>query len=163
MTELTLVTHSPRETRSLGAVLGRLARSGDVFLLIGPLGAGKTCLTQGLARGLGIRDLVTSPTFTLIREYQGRLPLFHVDCFRLEGTAEALELGLDGYLGGDGLCVVEWADRVMEALPLDHLLVTLTYREGRERVLRLEARCARYAALLSELRRKIPLTKAQIA
>jgi len=155
LTDLELVTNSPRETQALGTRLGRLARPGDVLLLVGPLGAGKTCLVQGLARGLGVRDYVTSPTFTIIREYQGRIPLYHVDCFRLEGSVETLELGLDDYLGGDGLCVVEWADRVMEALPPEHLLINLKYRGDRERVLRLVARGSRYAALLEELNRKL--------
>lgn len=151
LAEVGLATASPRETQGLGARLGRLARPGDLFLLVGPLGAGKTCLVQGLARGLGVRDYVTSPTFTIIREYQGRIPLYHVDCFRIEGPLETMELGLDDYLGGQGLCVVEWADRVLDALPSEHLLVILEYRGDRERALRMEAHGPRYAALLAEL------------
>lgn len=154
MTALELVTRSPRETQALGALLGRLAQPGDVILLVGPLGAGKTCLVQGLARGLGVQDYVTSPSFTIMGEYHGRMPLYHIDCFRIESPEEAQELGLEDYFGGGGLSVVEWADKVLEALPPQHLLVTLEYLGDRERALRLEARGPRYADLLEALRRK---------
>lgn len=151
---LALVTRNPRQSQALGALMGRLARPGDVVLLVGPLGAGKTCLVQGLARGLGVQDQVVSPTFTLVREYQGRIPLYHIDLFRIESTAEAQELGLEDYLGGQGLCAVEWADRAMEALPQEHLLVTLDYQGERERLIYLEAYGSRYEALLKGLQRK---------
>lgn len=153
MKELVLFTHSPRQTQSLGAVLGRLAEAGDVILLVGTLGAGKTCLVQGLARGLEVLDSVTSPTFTIIREYRGRLPLYHVDCFRIGSPQETDELGLEDYLGSQGLCVVEWADRVMEALPPEHLLVRIEYAGDRDRRFRLEAHGARYERLLEAVRR----------
>ncbi|MDP2728315.1 MAG: tRNA (adenosine(37)-N6)-threonylcarbamoyltransferase complex ATPase subunit type 1 TsaE [Dehalococcoidia bacterium] len=151
---LTLVTHSPRQTQALGSLMGRLARPGDVILLVGPLGAGKTCLVQGLARGLGVHDYVTSPTFTIIREYRGKMPLYHMDCFRIEGPEGTRELGLEDYFAGRGLCVVEWADRIINELPSQHLLVTLEYRGDRERALHLEARGPRYVALLETLRRR---------
>ncbi|HLB11582.1 MAG TPA: tRNA (adenosine(37)-N6)-threonylcarbamoyltransferase complex ATPase subunit type 1 TsaE [Dehalococcoidia bacterium] len=155
LTELAMVTGSPRETQALGALLGRLAEPGDVILLVGPLGAGKTCLVQGLARGLGVHEYVTSPTFTIIREYQGTIPLYHVDCFRIETPGEAQDLGLDDYFGGRGLCVVEWADKVVEAVPSEHLMITLDYRGEKERALRLEGRGARYEELLVELERRL--------
>lgn len=154
MKELLLFTHSPRQTQSLGGLLGRLAEPGDVILLVGTLGAGKTCLVQGLARGLEVRDNVTSPTFTIIREYRGRLPLYHVDCFRIDSARETDELGLEDYLGGTGLCVVEWADKVAEALPPEHLLVNIEYAGDRDRRFRLEAHGVRYERLLEEVQRR---------
>ncbi len=151
MKELTLATHGPRQTQSLGELLGRLARPGDVLLLVGTLGAGKTCLVQGMARGLDIHDSVTSPTFTLIREYRGRLSLYHVDCFRIDNPQETDELGLEDYLIGTGVCVIEWADKVMEALPPEHLMVNIQYAGDRDRTLRLQAHGPRYEQLLDEL------------
>ncbi len=153
MKTLDLVSRSPRQTQSLGARLGRLAKAGDVFLLVGDLGAGKTCLVQGLARGLGVRENVTSPTFTIIREYRGRLALYHVDCYRIEGVQETGELGLEDFLGGQGLCVIEWADKVMEVLPSERLLVHIEYAGDRERRLRMEAQGTRYEGLLDDVNR----------
>lgn len=120
-----IVTLSPVETARVGELLGRLLVPGDVVCLIGDLGAGKTNLAQGLARGLGIIDQVTSPTFTLINEYNGRLPLFHMDLYRLEGAGDLADLGYEEYIYGDGVTVVEWADRAIEALPLERLDIKL--------------------------------------
>lgn len=153
---LKLLTRSPRQTQGLGALVGRLAQPGDVILLVGPLGAGKTCLVQGLARGLEVHDYVTSPTFTIIREYRGRMSLYHIDFFRVESQEETQELGLEDYFGAGGLCAVEWADKALEALPSQHLLITLEYRGDLERALHLEARGPRYVALLEALRRRHP-------
>ncbi|MDP2659952.1 MAG: tRNA (adenosine(37)-N6)-threonylcarbamoyltransferase complex ATPase subunit type 1 TsaE [Dehalococcoidia bacterium] len=161
MKTLDLVSHSPRQTQALGAFLGRLAKAGDVFLLVGALGAGKTCLAQGLARGLEVPENVTSPTFTLIREYRGRLPLYHVDCYRIDSVQETDELGLEDYLGGQGLCVVEWADKVMEVLPSERLLVHIDYAGDRDRRLRLEAQGTRYERLIDDVKRGRHLAAAE--
>lgn len=107
-------------THEIGARLGRLARPGDVFACFGDLGAGKTCLIQGLAAGLGVREPVTSPTFVLIAEYGGRLPLYHVDLYRTESLEEIRGLGLEDLLGrewGDGVTVIEWAEKAESLLP----------------------------------------------
>lgn len=150
---LDLVSHSSEETRRLGARLGRLARPGDVLLLVGELGAGKTCLTQGIARGLGVRENASSPSFVIMKEYHGRLALYHIDLYRLERLQEVADLGLDDYLCGSGVCVVEWADRAPEQLPAEHLLVRMQYVSERERSIHIEARGPRYVGLLSQLSR----------
>ncbi len=152
MKSLKVITHSPEETRELGVRLGELARPGDIFLLSGDLGVGKTCLTQGIAWGLGIVDYTASPSFVLMREYKGRLPLYHIDLYRLERVEEVADLGLDDYLYGGGMCVVEWADRALNLMPPEHLLIELTYLSPRRRRLCLEPRGQRYCDLINELK-----------
>ncbi len=109
--EATLVSRSLAETHRLGALLGELLVSGDVILLQGALGAGKTAFTQGIARGLGVTSTVNSPTFTILKEYVGRLSLYHFDLYRIETPEEVSALGFEDYFGGDGVSVVEWAER----------------------------------------------------
>lgn len=108
---MTLRSASVAETQRLGERLGRRARAGDIVLLTGELGAGKTAFTQGIGRGLGIAQTINSPTFTILKEYEGRLPLYHFDLYRIEDPDELFALGFDRYFEGDGVCVVEWADR----------------------------------------------------
>ncbi len=109
----TFISHSPAETESLGELLGREAQRGLVFALSGDLGAGKTQLVKGIARGLGVTSRVHSPTFTLVNEYGGgRLRLFHLDLYRLETRAEILGAGLEEYLQPEGVAVIEWAERM---------------------------------------------------
>jgi len=149
---LETISRSPEQTRQLGQRLGELARPGDVVLLVGSLGTGKTCLTQGIAWGLGVVDYTASPSFVLVREHQGRLPLYHIDLYRLERVAEVADLGLDDYLYGSGMCVVEWADRALNLMPPEHLLIELTYLSPRRRRLCLEPQGQRYSELLGELK-----------
>ncbi|MBR4458534.1 MAG: tRNA (adenosine(37)-N6)-threonylcarbamoyltransferase complex ATPase subunit type 1 TsaE [Clostridia bacterium] len=121
-----MLTHSPAETRALGARLAQLLLPGDVLLLEGDLGAGKSELTRGIARGLGIDGPVSSPSFTILNVYEsGRIPLYHFDWYRLNSAEELYEMGMDEYLGGDGVAVVEWPSRCPDAIPVDHLLVTV--------------------------------------
>ena len=122
------------------------------MLLVGSLGAGKTCLTQGIAWGLGIVDYTASPSFVLMREYKGRLPLYHIDLYRLECVEEVADLGLDDYLYGGGMCVVEWADRALNLMPPEHLLIELAYLSPRRRSLCLEPRGRRYCDLINGLK-----------
>ena len=105
---LVVETHSEEETRDLGADLGLVVRAGDVLLLLGACGAGKTTLVQGLARGMGIDDVVTSPSFVIANEYQGRIPLYHIDLYRIDEMDSTTLEALSEYFGGDGVCVVEW-------------------------------------------------------
>jgi tRNA threonylcarbamoyladenosine biosynthesis protein TsaE len=149
---LEFISRSPEQTKKLGRQLGELARPGDAVLLIGSLGAGKTCLTQGIARGLGVADYTASPSFVLMREYEGRLPLYHIDLYRLERVEEVADLGLDDYLYGEGICVVEWADRALNLMPPEHMFIELTYLSPRRRSLYLDPRGQRYCDLLKELK-----------
>lgn len=120
-------THSPQETRALGERLAALLRAGDVLLLLGDLGAGKSELTRGIAQGLHIHTPVTSPSFTILNVYdEGTLPLYHFDWYRLNSAEELYEMGMDEYLGGDGVAVVEWPSQCPEAIPETHLAVKLT-------------------------------------
>jgi tRNA threonylcarbamoyladenosine biosynthesis protein TsaE len=111
------VTASPVETSAVGARLGATLVAGDVVALTGELGAGKTCFVQGLARGLGVQTRPTSPTFVLINEYRGRLPVHHVDAYRTARATELIDLGLLELFDGDGITVVEWAERAAALLP----------------------------------------------
>lgn len=108
---------TPEATAAAGEALGRTLGPGDVVALYGELGAGKTCFTQGLVRGLGVAARATSPTFVLVNEYQGRLPVHHVDAYRTTTLTELLELGVLDLLGGDGVTIVEWADKAEPLLP----------------------------------------------
>lgn len=120
-----IAINNPEETESLAKIIGLVAVPGDNIILSGDLGAGKTTMTKGIALGLGIDQMIKSPTYTIIREYQqGRLPLYHMDVYRIENGAD--DLGLDEYFEGDGLSVVEWGKLLGEFLPTDYLDITLT-------------------------------------
>ncbi len=147
---LELVSHSAAQTRRIGRALGGAARKGDVILLVGPLGAGKTCLAQGIAQGLEVASQVISPSFVLVREHQGRLPFYHIDLYRVDQSKEIEDMGLDEYLYGDGICVVEWADRAIGLLPTEHLLIKMEYVSPRVRKLTIAA-TEGYGALLQAL------------
>lgn len=111
------LTNSPEETEAVGAALGRVLTPGTVIAYRGDLGAGKTAFTRGLARGLGIRDTVTSPTYTIVNEYlSGRLPLFHFDMYRLPSSDDLFDIGWEDYLDRGGVCAVEWGENVAEAM-----------------------------------------------
>ena len=148
--ELEITSHSPEETNEIGIQIGKIAQTGDVILLVGDLGAGKTCLTQGIAWGLGIDDYALSPSFVIMRELYGRLPLYHMDLYRLEHLEEVMDLGLDEYLYGCGICVVEWADRALSLLPLEHLLIEITAKEN-QRKFRFVANNEHYRDMLDRL------------
>ena len=133
-TGLDLATASPEETRALGEALAGLLRSGDVVSLTGDLGAGKTTLVQGAARALGVQDRVLSPTFLLVREYEGRVPIYHLDVYRLERLQEVLDLGFEELMDTRAIVFVEWGDAIDVLLPAEHLQVELTLpADGQER------------------------------
>ncbi|MDD5288668.1 MAG: tRNA (adenosine(37)-N6)-threonylcarbamoyltransferase complex ATPase subunit type 1 TsaE [Dehalococcoidales bacterium] len=156
MNTLKLVTHSAKQTQQLGMSIGRLAEPGDIFLLIGELGAGKTCLTQGIAWGLDIQEYTLSPSFVIMRELHGRLPLYHMDFYRLDNIAEISDLGLDDYLYGKGVCVIEWANKGLTVLPDDHLLIKIDYVSDNERNFVIEPKGERYIRLVKRLKNSIP-------
>ena len=149
---LELISHSPEETQKFGIRIGELAKPGDIFLLVGGLGTGKTCLVQGIAWGLGIKEYAASPSFVVIRELYGRLPLYHIDLYRLNHIEEIVELGLDDYLYGNGVCVMEWAEKGLSVLPTEHLLIQIGYLSDTERSFQLKPRGKRYLEIVTQLK-----------
>ena len=122
---MTVITKSPEQTELLGKKLAELLRPGDVIAYYGDLGAGKTAFTRGLAAGLGIREAVTSPTYTIVNEYlSGRIPLFHFDMYRLSSSEELFDIGWEDYLARGGVCAVEWSENVADALT-DAISITI--------------------------------------
>ena len=159
MNYLKLVTHSPEQTQNLGTSIGKLAEPGDIFLLVGELGAGKTCLTQGIAWGLDIQEYTLSPSFVIMRELHGRLTLYHIDLYRLDKTEEIRDLGLDDYLYGKGICVIEWANKGLDVLPKDHLLIKIDHISDNERNFVMEPKGTRYISMLTKLINSITCSK----
>jgi tRNA threonylcarbamoyladenosine biosynthesis protein TsaE len=148
-----VVSHSAAQTQRLGAHLGALLAAGDVLLLEGGLGAGKTVFAQGIAQGLGVEDPVTSPTFVLVHEYEGRVPLYHADLYRLGGAAEATTIGLEEYLWGDGVTLIEWPDRALSLVPPDHLVITLRPISDTKRSIRLTPHGLRLSQVVEDFKR----------
>ena len=136
--EKTFKTENPAETQALGEQLGRTLKPGDVVALIGDLGTGKTCLTQGIARGIGIApgEVVSSPSYILINEYNGTIPIYHIDLYRLETAEEIAELGIIEYVTGDGICIIEWAERMKDALPKTSINIHITWEDENIRTFR---------------------------
>ncbi len=136
----TIITHSPEETRALGERLARLLQPGAVVAFTGDLGAGKTAFISGMAQGLDIPERVTSPTFTIVNEYEGgRLPLFHFDMYRLGSADELFHIGWEDYLARGGVCAVEWSENVAEAIEDDAVRVDIARGEDdNSRVIRVE-------------------------
>lgn len=153
---LDFISHSSAQTRRFGARLGLLLQAGDVICLEGDLGSGKTCLTQGIGQGMGVVEPITSPTFTLIAEHRPLPPglvLYHIDLYRLGAAIdEALGFGLDDYLLGDGVCVIEWADRIQPILPEERLWIGLHYLDTSKRGIVIQASGSRYDDLLRAFR-----------
>ena len=124
------ITHSPEETRALGARLADALQGGEVIAFTGDLGAGKTAFVSGMARALGVDERVTSPTFTIVNEYEGgRLPLFHFDMYRLGSADELFHIGWEDYLARGGVCAVEWSENVDEAIEDDAIRISITRGE----------------------------------
>jgi tRNA threonylcarbamoyladenosine biosynthesis protein TsaE len=149
MKQYEIITRSSEETMEFAAKLAEKLQKKDVITLEGDLGAGKTTFTKGLAKGLGIQRNVNSPTFTIIKEYQGRLPLYHMDVYRLEDTFE--DLGFDEYFEGNGVTVVEWAHLIKEQLPPELLNIRIYHHGESERKIVLEPIGRRYEQLCEEI------------
>ena len=153
MTSLRVESHNVDDTFAIGERLGRLLQRGDVILLTGELGSGKTCLAQGIGAGMGITDPIKSSSFVLLNEYPGRPTLYHADLYRLTDPGEVADLALEEY-AAPGVLVVEWPERAWDELPEEHLLARLHYAGESTRLLTFEARGARAQALLEELRQQ---------
>ncbi|UAL52559.1 MULTISPECIES: tRNA (adenosine(37)-N6)-threonylcarbamoyltransferase complex ATPase subunit type 1 TsaE [Metabacillus] len=150
MTKHTVKTNSPDETTKLAVRLGELVKPGDVITLEGDLGAGKTAFTKGLAKGMGIRKNVNSPTFTIMKEYRdGRLPLYHMDVYRMDDSDE--DLGFDEFFEGEGVTVVEWAHLIQEQLPPDRLGIRILRVEDESREIIFEPIGDHYLGICKEL------------
>lgn len=130
---MTLVTNNERETLDAAAAFSHDLHPGDVVALYGDLGAGKTVFVRGIASGLGLSDDITSPTFTLIHEHSGHCMLYHMDLYRLNSIEEMHEIGIEDYLYGDGVCLIEWAEKLGTLLPRNAIRVTITHEGGSRR------------------------------
>jgi tRNA threonylcarbamoyladenosine biosynthesis protein TsaE len=151
---LDIISHSVAQTQRLGARLGELLSGGELILLDGELGTGKTVFTQGIAQGLGIPDIVNSPTFTILKEYRGgRLPLYHFDLYRIDDPNEVLTLGFEDYFYGQGVCVVEWAHKAEGIWPAEHLRIRLKVISDTKRGLVFQAYGTIYTQMLKMLQR----------
>ncbi len=166
---LDIISHSSAQTQRLGARLGELLQGGELILLDGQLGTGKTTFTQGLAQGLGITEVVNSPTFTLLKEYPGQprpvpegrpngpqrvgLSLYHFDLYRLDNPEEILDLGFEDYFYGTGVCVVEWADKADAFWPNEHLRIRMKMMSETKRGLLFTATSVRYGELLRQFQK----------
>lgn len=132
------VTSSPEETVELGKKIGRMLKNGDVIAMQGTLAAGKTTITKGIAAALGIEDTITSPTFCLISEYQGKMPLYHMDVYRLNGAEDFAELGTDDMIYGNGVSIIEWSEKIMTELPRKTILLKITPQEDGTRLIEID-------------------------
>ena len=150
----TFTTESSQETQKLGYEIGQLCEPSDLILLTGELGAGKTCLTQGICRGVGFDGFASSPSFVLVREYAGSIPIYHIDLYRLDDMEEVIELGLEDYINSEGLCVIEWADRAQAYFPANHLRINIKHISLNERSFELSATGQRYIRFLEKIRSK---------
>ncbi len=156
MSGVLATTASVDETRDVGAAVAGLARAGDILVLAGDLGAGKTAFVQGFGRALGVAERITSPTFTLVHVYEARLPIYHLDVYRLDQLSEALDLGLPEMLDDGGVVLIEWGDAITPVLPHDYLEVRLTLGAGDDdRALALRAVGPGWVARIGALARAI--------
>jgi len=171
---VTIASYTPGQTEQIGSILGSMLTKGDVVALCGELGAGKTTLVRGIARGMGLEEgEVASPSFTLVNEYaggglpkgapsasasalaKGPLRLFHIDLYRLTDEKDLIGLDYEEYLAGEGVVVIEWADRIPQAVPRDALWITLRYLGAERREIALQAEGDRFKMMIEELQRKV--------
>ncbi|HWR72178.1 MAG TPA: tRNA (adenosine(37)-N6)-threonylcarbamoyltransferase complex ATPase subunit type 1 TsaE [Nitrospirota bacterium] len=151
-----IITSGPEQTEHLGEALGSLLRAGDLICLYGDLGSGKTHFSFGVAMGLEVREqYITSPTFTLVNIYQGRMPFYHIDLYRLKDPSDLENVGLDEYVDSDGATVIEWAERADDELPEERLNIYFSHVNERSREIGFLAEGERYRNLLDAFREKI--------
>ncbi|PKN06571.1 MAG: tRNA (adenosine(37)-N6)-threonylcarbamoyltransferase complex ATPase subunit type 1 TsaE [Deltaproteobacteria bacterium HGW-Deltaproteobacteria-7] len=150
-------SESSRQTYAIGFAVGAKAGEGDIFALSGELGAGKTCFTGGLARGLGVSEdyTITSPTFTLINEYPGRCRLYHFDVYRLNQIGELDDLGYDEYVSGKGVVAIEWAEKIADALPTGAIVINFTYIDENKRVISISGPQKRVREIVKDIKTEV--------
>jgi len=151
---LCLISKSAEETLEIGRIIGEQLGAGDVLALTGDLGSGKTCLTQGIARGLRVPEeyRITSPTFTLINEYPGRVRLYHMDMYRLTGPEDLADMGYEDYFYGDGVVVIEWAEKITDVLPAENLRASLRYINESSREIRMAGGAGKAGRIIAALK-----------
>lgn len=135
---LTFKTNTPEETIELGRKIGKLLKKGDVIAMQGTLAAGKTTITKGIAQALNIDDTITSPTFCLISEYYGKMPLYHMDVYRLEGGEDFINLGTDDMIYGEGVSIIEWSEKIMDELPEKTIILKITPEDDGSRTITID-------------------------
>lgn len=135
---LTFITKSADETIELGRKIGNLLKKGDIIAMQGTLAAGKTTITKGIAQSLGISETITSPTFCLISEYYGKMPLYHMDVYRLDGGEDFVNLGTDDMLYGDGVSIIEWSEKIMDELPKKTIILKIEPQPDNSRIITIE-------------------------
>lgn len=135
---LTFTTKSQEETIALGQKIGSKLKKGDIIAMQGTLAAGKTTITKGIAQALGITDTITSPTFCLISEYYGKMPLYHMDVYRLDGGEDFVNLGTDDMLYGDGVSIIEWSEKIMDELPKTTIILKITPQDDGSRLIEID-------------------------
>lgn len=149
-------SHSPDDTAILGKTIGQSLKGGEILCFSGDLGAGKTTLTQSIAKGMGIDDYVTSPTFTIINEYDGNIKLYHFDVYRLGDADELFDIGYEEYIESDGVCIIEWSNLIEEELPKDRLEIQLKRFDGEnERQMWIEAKGNIHEELLERIEKEM--------
>lgn len=140
------------ETKEFGIKIGKLLKSGDILCLNGDLGAGKTTLTKSIGLGLGVEDYITSPTFSLINEYEGRVPVYHFDVYRLENVEDLYDLGFDEYFYGHGVSIIEWADKIEKLIPKERIVLDIEKAIDLDsRIINITGYGSRYLEVLEEL------------
>lgn len=147
-----IVSDSEQKTYDLGFKLGTLLEAGDVVCLTGDLGAGKTTLSKAIAKGMDVEDCVTSPTFTIIHEYMGRIPLYHFDVYRIDRIEEMEDLGYEEYFYGDGVCLVEWASQIEDLIPRDHLWIHIKKKDENNREIEMKGTSNHFYDVIEELK-----------
>ncbi len=143
------VSASNEQTIQIGQTLGKYLKPGDVVLLIGDLSAGKTTITKGIGQAIGVKKIINSPTFTIVKEYRGKFPLYHLDLYRLDGLNQ--DFDLEEYIEGDGLCVIEWPYQVKEILPKEYLEIFLERLDQNNRRIKISSHGKRYDEVIEKL------------
>ena len=151
--QLEILLKNLEETEEFGIKLGSLLKKGDILCLNGDLGAGKTTMTKSIGLGLGVEEYITSPTFALINQYSGRLPVYHFDVYRLENAHELYDLGFDDYFYGNGVCVIEWADKIEKMIPKERMVIDIEKGKSDDgRILKFSGYGARFQELVKEMK-----------